>query len=180
MKITLKEKEKSKIPALPVGTYQAVISGLWDVGMQENTYENVTSIKHQLKMRVEVNELIESKDDYNGKRYCLFASINVPDYFGDKATLVKIVNAVLGGKNITKEEFCNLDLTTLIGKNFMASTGLTSGGNAKITGYSPLMKVLTPVEPELTPEMPKWIEDIASNQIREEPLIKVEEDDLPF
>ena len=155
-KVNLKEQEKSSVTTLPNGTYQAVISASWDLGMQESTYEGVTSVKHKVMFRFEINKTIADEGIFKGKRYNILKEINIPDFFGDKAALVKLVSAS-EGKTVDKAFFNDFDTDSLIGKNLMVATGLTSGGNAKIESFSTLMDILPPIVPELTPEMPEWV-----------------------
>lgn len=156
-KINLQESTATSITTLPNGTYQAVISAAWDLGLQEGTYEGVTTVKHKVMFRFEINKLITDEGKFEGKRYNVLKEINIPDFFGDKAALVKLVSAT-EGKSVTKDFFSDFDTDSLIGKNLMVATGLTSGGNAKIESFSTLMDILPAIEPELTPEMPEWVE----------------------
>lgn len=189
-KIIMQEQQKSTITTLPVGTYQSVISAAWDLGLQEGTFENVTTIKHKILFRFEINETIPDEGAFQGKRYCIFKEINVPDFFGDKAALVKLVNAV-EAKQVEKAYFTDFDTDSLIGKNIMVATDLTTGGNAKIVSYGPLMKVLPPIEVELGTEAPEWVIKKQGMAIQPEDLEKAEtnasaasgpapEDSLPF
>jgi hypothetical protein len=155
-KINLKEQASSSVTTLPNGTYQAVVSAAWDLGMQESTYEGVTTVKHKVMFRFEINKTIPDEGAFQGKRYNILKEINIPDFFGDKAALVKLVCAC-EGKTVGKEFFKDFDTDSLIGKNLMVATGLTSGGNAKIESFSTLMDILPVITPELTPEMPEWV-----------------------
>jgi len=178
--ISLKEGESSNITTLPKSTYQAVISGAWDLGMQENNYQGVVSVKHKIMFRFEINKTIEDEGAFKGKRYNILKEINVPDFFGDKAALVKLASAA-EGKELTKDDFKNFDTDTLIGKNLMVATGITSGGNAKIESFSTLMDILEPIKPELTPEMPDWVKAKAeAGKIGQAPKQEAPNDDLPF
>jgi hypothetical protein len=162
-KINLSEGEGSSITKLPKSTYQAVISAAWDLGMQEGTYEGVTTIKHKIMFRFEVNKLIEDEGAFNGKRYNLLKEINVPDFFGDKALLVKLASSAFG-REMSKEDFTEFDTDSLIGKNLMIATGFTGGGNPKIESFSTLMDILPPIAPELDSKMPEWVEKKANAQ----------------
>lgn len=178
--INLKEGEGSTITTLPKSTYQAVISAAWDLGMQENTYEGQTSIKHKIMFRFEINKLIEDEGAFKGKRYNILKEINVPDFFGDKAALVKLASAA-EGKDLTKDFFRAFDTDSLIGKNLMVATGITSGGNAKIESFSTLMDILEPIAVELPPEMPDWVKVKAdAGKIAQQPKQEAPNDSLPF
>ena len=190
-KINLQENNSSSVKILEEGTYQAVISAAWDLGMQENTYLNETSMKHKIMFRFEINELIEDEGPFKGKRYNLLKEINVPEFFGDKAAMVALASSA-EGRTLTKDDFKNFDTDNLIGKNLMVATGFTTGGKAKILSFSKLMKGLIPIVPELTPEMPSWVAEKAGtgalNNASVSDLPPVEaysapsapEDDLPF
>ncbi len=183
MKINLSDKPKSNIPTLKAGTYQAVISAIWDIGVQKTSFEGVESTKHQLIYRFEVNKAIKVEGDFNGKRYTINARINVPGFFGEKATVVKIQSAI-DGEQATADKFNDFDTDSQIGGNVLISTGITSGGNAKITGYSSLMDGMTTMTPELDPEMQEWVKKIASeavgNETSEFSAPPAPEDTLPF
>lgn len=176
MKIQLQEKKKKEITVLPASTYQAVVYGVWDLGLQRNIYEGEESIKHQMMIGIEVNETITDEGDYQGKRYCLHPQINIPNFFSDRSNLVKIVSAITG-KMLTAEDFKEFDADQIIGKNFTVNTGITSGGNAKAIGYGALMKGMPEIEPENKADVPKWVQSIIDNQVVEN---KDSEDSLPF
>jgi hypothetical protein len=179
-KINLKEGEGSNITPLPKSTYQAVISGVWDIGLQEHTYMNETKMKHKIMFRFEVNKVIEDEGTFKGKRYNILKEINIPEFFGDKAALIKLASAAFG-REMTKEDFSDFDTDTLLGKNLMIATGFTSGGNAKIESFSTLMDVLQPIEPELEPDMPDWVSEKATAGAEALQAASVNtEDDLPF
>jgi len=189
-KITLSESNNnSSVKQLEEGTYQAVISAAWDLGMQETTYLNETSMKHRILFRFEINELIEDEGPFKGKRYNLLKEINVPEFFGDKAAMVAMASAA-EGKALTKDDFKDFDTDNLIGKNLMVATGTTAGGKAKILSFSKLMKGLTYIVPELTPEMPSWVAEKAGTGALNDAAVSntqpsfstpsAPEDDLPF
>lgn len=166
MKMEFKEsKPKTEIPELPIKTYQAVISGLWDIGNQKTSWKGVETIKHQVMLRVEVNKKIEAEGDLNGKRYCLYSWVNIPDYFGDEANIVKIVSAAMPDTKVTKEFFATFDTDELIGKNINIATKLSGTGKAKVDTYSPLMEGMQDIKPELEPTMPEWVKDIADKAV---------------
>lgn len=157
-KVNLSEQSSGPdITALTEGTYQAVISGAWYIGKHENNFDpqNIT-VNERIMFNIEVNELIEDEGEYKGKRYTVLKEINIPRYFGDKATLVHLASAAFGKKLVAKD-FEGFDTDSLIGKNIMISTGLTTGGRAKIVSFSMLMKGMSPITPELSPDMPTWV-----------------------
>lgn len=162
MNINLSEQSSGPdITTLAEGTYQGVISGAWYIGKHENNFDpqNIT-VNERIMFNIEVNELIEDEGDYKGKRYTVLKEINIPKYFGDKATLVHLASAAFGKKLVAKD-FEGFDTDTLIGKNIMISTGLTSGGKAKVTSFSMLMKGMQTILPELSSDMPDWVKSKA-------------------
>jgi len=154
--ISINGKQESNIPTLPVGTYPGVISAVWDIGKQKKEWQGDVSIVHQLVIRVEVNKTIQAEGEYNGKRYAPVSWVTIPKSYSDKSNLVKIAEAALG-RTMTAQDFAAFDTDLLIGKNVVVSVQHTSGGNAKITSYSPAMEGMAVMTPELPPEAPEWI-----------------------
>lgn len=189
-KVIMKEQEKSSITTLPEGTYQAIISSAWDIGMQEGEWKGQATLNHKIMFRFEINELIPDEGTFKGKRYCIFKEINIPEFFGDKSALVMLTGAA-EGKAVDKEFFSDFDTDSLVGKNIMVSTGLTHPKkNAKILTFSALMKGLPLLTPELDASMPPWVEEKANTAVVNEEGAPVREqgfsappapeDDLPF
>ena len=154
--ISINENQESNIPVLPVSTYPAVISGVWDIGKQKKVWEGETSIVHQIVIRVEVSKTIEAEGEYNGKRYAPLSWVTIPKAYSDKSNLVKIAGAALG-KAMTAADFAQFDTDSLIGKNVVVNIQHTKNGNAKIASYSPAMDGMPSLTPELPPEAPEWI-----------------------
>ena len=187
--ISISENQESNIPTLPVGTYPAVISGVWDIGKQKKVWEGQESIVHQIVIRVEVSKKIEADGEYNGKRYAPISWVTIPKSYSDKSNLVKIASAAFG-KAMTAADFAQFDTDSLIGKNVVVNIQHTKGGNAKIAGYSPAMDGIPPMTPELTPEAPEWVKNKYNAGIESQPQQELpptssytdipQEDDLPF
>lgn len=188
--ISVNENKESNIPVLPVGTYPAVISAVWDIGKQKKVWEGETSIINQIIIRVEVSKKIEAEGEYNGKRYAPLAWVAVPKAYSDKSNLVKIANSALG-KTLTAKDFAQFDTDSLIGKNVVVNIQHTKGGNAKVAGFSPAMDGFPTMTPELTPETPEWVqkkfnEGIEAQTQQELPPVSsysqpaAPEDDLPW
>ncbi|MCP3683988.1 MAG: hypothetical protein GY861_15005 [bacterium] len=182
--LNISDKPVSNIPALPAGTYPGVISAIWDVGVQINDYDKA-NIKHvhQILVRVEVGKVIDAEGDFKGKRYAPIAWVTVPKSYSDLSNLVKLANAA-NGRTMTANEFAAFDTDTLIGKNIVVSVGSTSGGKAKITGYSAAMEGMPVLIPELTTEVPEWVQKVASEAVNDNAPVQqnapAPEDDLPF
>ena len=178
------EPPKSNIPVLPKGTYNSVISAVWDIGMQKKEWQGKTSIVRQIVIRVEVSKTIEAEGDYNGKRYAPVAWITVYDSYSEKANLVKIAEAALK-KDMDAKDFAAFDTDTLIGKNLTVTIDHTKPsqgeGKAKITDYSRQMEGMPTLEPELTTETPQWITDRYNAGVpNSNSAPPAPEDDLPF
>jgi hypothetical protein len=157
--------DKPAIPTLPKGTYNSVISGVWDIGLQEKEWQGVKSIVRQIVIRVEVSKTIEAEgSDLHGKRYAPVSWITVYDGYSEKANLVKIAEAALQ-RDMNAADFAAFDTDCLIGKNLTVTIGHTKPkdptkqGNAKITDYARQMEGMPTLTPELTPETPQWIID---------------------
>ena len=162
MQFNIPEKQESNIPELPSGTYPAVISGIWDIGIQKSDYQGEISYKHQVLVRFEVSKKIEAEGEYNGKRYAPIAWLTIPKSFSEKANLVKLFAAIFG-RAMTPKDLQGLDASTLIGKNLTIATGLTTGGKCKVTGYSPAIDGMPPLVTELESEEPTWVAKIREN-----------------
>lgn len=170
-KIQMNTSGNNNIPTLPIGSYNSVISAIWDVGMQEKEWQGEKRMVHQLIVRIEVSKLIEAEGEYKGKRYNVLSWVTVPKSYNDKSNIVKLANAALG-RVTKKEEFSNFDTDVLIGKCLTISVEHTSGGNAKVTGYSQKMDGMESLVPELDPKEPQWVTDMRNTP--------APDDDLPF
>ena len=165
-KLNISDKPVSNIPVLPVGTYPGVVSAIWDIGIQESEYQGETKQVHQLLIRVEVNKLIEAEGEYKGKRYAPISWITVPRSYSDLSNLVKLCNAVFK-RTTTANEYGVFDTDTLLGGNVTVNVGVTTGGKAKITGFSPAMEGMPVLTPELDATPQDWVIEQARKCIGE-------------
>lgn len=166
--INMDEKPESQIEPLPIGTYPGVISAIWNIGKQKKEWQGDVSIIDQMMVRVEVSKTISAPgSEFDGKRYAPISWITIPKAYHEKAGLVKLAASALG-KNMTAEDFKQFDTDTLIGKNVVVSIGHTSGGKAKITGFSPAMDGMPLMTPELPQDMPDWVKDKVDSALKED------------
>lgn len=166
--INMNEKLESQIEPLPIGTYPGVISAIWYIGKQKKEWQGDVSIIDQIMVRVEVSKTIScTGSEYDGKRYAPISWITIPKAYHEKSGLVKLAEAAFG-KSMTAQDFAQFDTDTLIGKNVVVSVGHTSGGKAKITGFSPAMDGMPIMNPELPQDMPGWVKDKVDSALKEE------------
>ena len=55
------EKEFENIPLPEAGTVHAVCCGVWDLGMQESTYNGETKLRHKIVIAWELSQLIDAR-----------------------------------------------------------------------------------------------------------------------
>jgi hypothetical protein len=165
MAITIDDKPKSTIPALPKGTYNAVISGVWDIGLQKTEWKGVEKLKHQVIVRFETSKTIDAPDtDYHGKRYAPAAWINLPEGFDERSNFIKLRDAA-ENRATAQADYVNFDEQTLLGRNVSLSTKLNGKGNATVDTYSAAMEGMPVIVPELDAEMPDWVKEMAAKAV---------------
>jgi len=171
-----------KFPAISPGTYPARIAQIIDLGVQEDTYEGETKENPKLWVTFELPTETINIDGEDKPRWI---SREFTKSTSERALLTKLIMVV-------NEDAESLD--DLLGKALFLETGLTSGGNAKCTGYAKPMKGFT--VPELSKEaelfdldnpnqavydkLPDFLKEKIDNRILEESEEPIVEGDVPF
>ena len=181
MSTIVKETGTSNFATVNAGTYQAVWSGVWDIGKQKQEYNGETKYPHQLIVRFELNKKI-TEGEYAGKRYTLNKFYTASLH--EKAGLRKDLES-WRGKPFTKEELTGFDVDTIIGANCLIGVIHTPKGKAKIASISPIMQGMEKMTPELDVlETPAWVQKFKDKQVihEEQPVHTVDdmEEGVPF
>lgn len=119
------ETKKYKQPS--VGTHTGICYLIADIGTQKTSYEGEDKEVHQIIFGWQLPE--ETTDE--GVPLSVIKTYTLS--FNEKATLAKDYKAWTKESNPTK-----FNLAQLIGKGCNLNVGVTSGGNAKVTGVSAL------------------------------------------
>jgi hypothetical protein len=190
MPLNIPESAPSDFPELPVGGYQAVISALWDIGVQKSEYQGQVKENQQLIIRYEINKTIPS-GKFEGDRYTINAWTNIPKSFDDRSIFIKLRNAAEGMQTVASD-YVNYNEQDLIGKNVILNVSHTKKGKPKIESIGSLMDGIPVIQPILRSsleETPEWVQKQKEKAINYKPQSSTEgqfsapsapEDDLPF
>lgn len=126
----------------PMGGARAVIIEMYHVGNVEDTYEGKTTVKEVIHVVVEVH-----KRKSDGTRFTIGRDIGTylgspAPKTGTKTVLRRMAESCFG--RINEKEFTPWNL---LGKSCQVQIGETSGGNAKIEGWSSLSDEQEPLAP---------------------------------
>lgn len=182
MSIIVKEKA-GEFHAVKPANYQAVCYGIWDIGLQKGKYKEETKITHQIVIGFELNERIESQDDYNGKRYRINSFYNLS--LGKKANLRKDL-ASWRGRDFTKEELDGFDVESILGANCFLNVILKENGKPRVSAITSVPKGIPKIAPEMGPDMPEWIQKLKDRAVEPELAAAepegsaTEDDSIPF
>ena len=127
MEMSYSPPEQKKYKQVPVGTHTAICYMIVDIGTQKVTYEGEETLKRQIIIGWETPD--ETTDD--GKPLSIIKTYTLS--FNEKAVLAKDYKAWV--KDSTPNKF---NLGALLGMGCNLNIGITSGGNAKVTGVSAL------------------------------------------
>lgn len=156
------------------GTVQAVISNVYDLGIQRTNGMYGEKEGPQIVVMFEINETMK-KGEYAGKRFVL--SRTYPNIIAKKSNLKRDLILLVG----ESKAVVGYDLENLIGVNCFVTIAQNEKGYHNIVGMSGLPKGIEPMIPELPRDhKPKWIADKQAAQIVEdgelpEPAKKAEE-----
>lgn len=167
MPIIAKGGENKVFHLVPAGTYQAVCSNVWDIGLQEKEFKGKKVVQHKCIILWELNETIESDDEYSGKRFTISKKYTLS--LNAKATLHKDLLA-WRGRAFSTEEIKGFDLEKLIGVNAMLSIIHNEVGDKTYANVSAVMKLakgMMPVKPENPRTVPTWVQKFIDNQASE-------------
>lgn len=163
--------DKSSGVKLEPDMYIGLLAGIIHVGLQENTYNGVTSHVDRLVLQFELQDALTDE----GK--AIVISKTERNSMKEKANLIKTAKAL--GANVDE----GVDFESLIGKPCLVKMERNTKGNVVPKGIEPLPKkdlkdvkplqatprVLLDVE-EITEaqlsEMPQWIRDVIAKRIR--------------
>lgn len=188
--IIAKDSSESKFPKLPLpeaGTTQAVCCGVWDLGLQKTTYNDVEKVKHQVVIAWEVVEKINAPEsEYHGKPYMLSKTYTVSLYEG--ANLRKDLESWRGTPFTETEIKDGFDVEKLYGINCFVGIAHEQdrSGNGKtyanITAILPLAKGMEKIKSLRTREEtpPKWVTEKATQAVSELPPMPDTSEDFPF
>lgn len=142
MSLIAKEKGGSSIPPLDPDVYEAVCTAIIDLGTQTTEYEGVSKTARRVFFTWAVDgETVE----IDGEAKPRVISREYPVSLHERARLRADLEG-WRGKPFTKDELAGFDLKNVLGKPCRLNTGLTSGGNAKVTG------ILKTKQPAQVPE----------------------------
>ena len=117
----------------PMGGARAVIIEMYHLGTVEDVYEGVKSTRESIYVLVEVHRRKTDGSRFTiGREIGTFLGSPAPKS-GQKTVLRRIAEACFG--RINEKEFSPW---SLLGKSCQVQVGETSGGNAKIEGWSSL------------------------------------------
>ena len=175
MSIIAKASESNfKKLALPeAGTTPAVCCGVWDIGLQESTFNNETKVQHKIVIAWEIAQLIDdAESEYNGKPYMLSNKYTLS--LDDRSNLHRDLVA-WRGKPFTDEEIDKgVDLEKLYGINCLLNIihrETATGTYANIASIMPMVKgseKMTPLRTKDEPA-PKWVLNLAENAVQPVP-----------
>lgn len=141
-------------PVLPVGNYPAVCYAVWDLGLQQGSYQGKPTVTHKIIIAWEVSEKMETADKYNGKRYVVTKWYTLS--LGKKSNLRPDLES-WRGKEFTAEECKSFDVETLIGTNCLLNIIHDEKGRAKVSSIAPLLKGIPLMMPENKTAAPAWV-----------------------
>lgn len=185
MPIIAKDAPKT-IHLCPPGTYQAVCFDVWDLGNQKVSIQGHDKIQHKIMIAWELDELIKSDDEQNGKRFRQYRKYTLS--LNDKAALAKDLTG-WRGQSFTAEEKKGFDIEGLVGGNCLLglihkeSGGKTYANIASVSGLPKNMPTIAPESPRAVPDwVKKLVEDgkTATTSAPEEADVPADQDEVPF
>ena len=165
-------KEGQELNFLPVGNYQAVCFDIWDIGIQEGSYEGKPNSAHKIIIGWEVDEKIESQDDYNGKRYKIYGWYTLS--LGKKSNLRRDLTS-WRGKEFTAEELKGFKINKLLGANCMLNVIHQDNGKPKVSAVTSVPKNLPKIDPETVQSTPEWVKKFQNKAISEQEAAALKE-----
>lgn len=155
------DKEFEKFPLPEAGTTQAVCCGVWDLGMQETTFNNETKLRHKVVIAWELDQLIEAPEsEYNGKPYMLSKTYTLSLY--ENAALKKDLES-WRGRSFTADEIAQgFDIETLFGINCLLGVAHVTKGDRTYANVSAILPPTRGMEKMLPVRAkdeapPKWV-----------------------
>jgi hypothetical protein len=139
------EKEFESIPLPEAGTVQAVCCGVWDLGMQESTYNGETKLRHKIVIAWELAQLIDvPTSEYHGMPYMLSKTYTLSLY--ENAALKKDLES-WRGKAYTKDEIVNgVNVEKLYGINCLLGVTHVPGFKDTTRTFANVSSILPPIK----------------------------------
>ena len=129
---------------LQPGTYPATISKMVGIGIQKNEYEGEIKYPNQCIIEWTTDEKTEENE-----RLTVWSFLAISLH--EKSTMLKMIKGV-SEKTIDADAIARIEesqcLGHLVGRSALINVEHTSGGNAKVTGYSRMIASITPPEVE--------------------------------
>jgi hypothetical protein len=160
------ESKFAKLPLPEAGTTQAVCCAVWDLGLQETSFNGEKKVQHKIIVAWEITEKINAPEsEYNDKPYMLNRKYTLS--LGEKANLRKDLES-WRGLPFTADELQNgFDLDKLYGANCYIGIKHEPDRNdpskvyANVTAILPIpkgMEKITPLRARDEPP-PKWVQE---------------------
>ena len=160
--------------ALPeAGTTQAVCCGVWDIGLQESTFNNETKVQHKVVIAWEIDQLIDDPEsEYHGKPYMLSNKYTLS--LDDRSNLHRDLVAWRGKPYSDEDIKKGVDLEILYGINCLLNIihkETPTGTYANIASIMPPIKGSEKLVPLRTKDepAPKWVLNLAENAVQPVP-----------
>lgn len=159
---------------VPAGSVQAVCFGVWDIGLQESTWNGQTKRKHKIVVGFETTH--QTKE---GARMIIYKHYTLS--LSAKANLSADLEGWMGKAFKDEERTQGFNVETLVGQNgILAIVHKESDGKtyANITGISPLMSGMEKITPEAEQTAPEWIQKkyLSADPVTDEPETDVDFD----
>lgn len=158
------EKEFESIPLPEAGTTQAVCCGVWDLGMQESTYNGETKLRHKIVIAWELSQLIDAPgSEYNGQPYMLSKTYTLSLY--ENAALKKDLESWRGKAFTADEIAAGFNVEQLYGINCLLGVTHVQGFKDTTRTFANVSAILPPTKgmPKINPVRkfedapPKWV-----------------------
>ncbi len=139
------------------GDHQAVLSHIYDLGLQPNNFGNDPI--HKVIFYWELDHKIHSKD---GREFRLTVNKEYTASLGKRSTLRKDLEAVFGESYFDEKDGQDIDVEKLRGYNFILSIEEKKGKDGKdypnVVGLKPIPNDIPKMKPELPDNYcPDWI-----------------------
>ncbi len=137
---------------VPTGLHLAICYDMGELGTSDDTFQNETKQRRKVWLGFEVCS--ETRQDNDGKDYCLSIGSTYTASLGKKATLRAVLES-WRNKPFTDEELARFDLKNVLGKPCMINVvheAKTNGGGTKavIKTINPMIKGM-PVPAQVNP-----------------------------
>lgn len=165
MSIIATAGEKKEFNIQPQGNHQAVCFDVFDLGLQKGEWQGKAKIQHKIYIGWELNERIESNDDFNGKRYRIYKKYTLT--LDDRGNLSKDLIS-WRGKAFSDEEVKAFDIENLIGANCMLNiihNDYNGKTYANVSTVASVPKGLPLIKAETPRSIPDWIKKIQDQAV---------------